>query len=212
MVEASRGHSRISIKYTCLHQTHWAVRISCLMWEDLRKYPVGIEVIQRPGSCPGSEKCGGHDPLGAGIDLGDRVSADTSKPIGSSTYGDVFEGTLILGPEQTKEPRNGTEDTQIAQQKQKVAVKVIRYVDKDALTVLMVSSLYLLFSLLRCLMMLDQRILRRTYVWWNLAHENVVKLLGVTINLGHTISIVSSLIPSAICYVQDPNVDPRPLV
>ena len=182
------------------------------MWEDLRKYPVGIEVIQRPGSCSDSKKCGGHDPL-AGIDLEDRVSADTSNPIGSSTYGDVFVGTLILSPEQTKEPGNGTEDTQIAQQKQKVAVKVIRYVDKDALAVLMVSSLYLWFSLW-CLMTSDQRILRRTYVWWNLAHENVVTLLGITINFGHTISIVSPLMSrgDAFRYVQNPNVDPRPLV
>ncbi|KIM53139.1 hypothetical protein SCLCIDRAFT_460669 [Scleroderma citrinum Foug A] len=56
------------------------------------------------------------------------------------------------------------------------------------------------------------RILRRTYVWRNLAHENVVKLLGITINFGHTISIVSPLMRSAFCYVQDPNVDPRPLI
>ena len=60
----------------------------------------------------------------------------------------------------------------------------------------------------------DQRILRRTYVWRNLAHENVVKLLGITINFGHTISIVSPLMSrgDAFRYVQNPNVDPRPLV
>jgi len=63
-------------------------------------------------------------------------------------------------------------------------------------------------------MTLGQRILRRTYVWWNLEHENVVQLLGITIIFGHTISIVSPLMPKgdAFHYVQDPNVDPRPLV
>ncbi|KIM53150.1 hypothetical protein SCLCIDRAFT_461898 [Scleroderma citrinum Foug A] len=90
---------------------------------------------------------------------------------------------------------NGTEETLISQPKQKVAVKVVRYVDKDALTVLM-------------------RILRGIYVWWNLAHENVAELLGITTNFDHTISIASPLIPrvDAFRYVQDPNVDPRPLI
>ena len=209
MVEAYRGHSRISIKYTRLPRTNWAVRISCLMWEDLRKYPVAIEVIQHPGL---EKRMEDATPL-ATIDLGDRVFADASKPIGSNIRGDVFEGTL--SPEQTKASGNDTKETRILQQKQKVAVKVVRYVDKDALTVLMVSSLYLWLSSLRCLMTkLDQRILRRTNVWWNLTHDNVVKLLGITINFGHTISIVSPLMSrgDAFRYVQDPNVDPRPLV
>ena len=200
--------SYICIEHTRL-QTNLAVRTSCLMWEDSRKYPVSIEVIQRPGSGEWSE----DNPL-AGIDLGDRVSVDASIHIGSSTHGDIFEGTLVRSPEQTKAPWNGTKETPIPQQKQKVAVKVVRYVDKDALTVLMVSSFYLWLSSLRCLMTLDQRILRRIYVWWDLAHDNVVKLLGITINFGHTISIVSPLMPRGDAFrcVQDPNVDPRPLV
>ncbi|KIM61395.1 hypothetical protein SCLCIDRAFT_879145 [Scleroderma citrinum Foug A] len=131
----------------------------------------------------------------AWFDLGHRVFRDTSKRIGSSTYGDVFEGTLILSPEQAKASGNGTEETLIPQPKQKVAVKVVRYVDKNALTVLM-------------------RVLREIYVWSNLAHENVVELLGITTNFDDTISIVSPLIPrgDAFRYVQDPNVDPRPLI
>ena len=63
-------------------------------------------------------------------------------------------------------------------------------------------------------MMLDQRVLRQVYVWSNLAHENVLELLGITTNFDDTISIVSPLMPrgNASGYVQDPNVDPRPLV
>ena len=144
-----------------------------------------IEVIEHPG------------PENTSIVLGvHRVSLDASKRIGSGTYGEVFEGTLI------------------SQAQQKVAVKVFLHVDKDAFTVLMVSSLHLWFSSLRCLMTLNQRILSGISVWWNLAHENVAKLLGITANFDHTISIVSSFIPrrDAFYYVQNPNVDPRPLV
>lgn len=61
------------------------------------------------------------------IDLGDRVSRDTSKLIGFGTYGNVYEGTLH--PEQTN-----------------VAVKVIRYGDKSDLLELKVSSLFILVS------------------------------------------------------------------
>jgi len=208
MAESYPGPSHICIKHTRL--PHWTVRTSCMMWKDSRKYPVRIEVIQHPGSCPCSEKRV-YDRI-ASIDLGHRVSRDASKRIGSSTYGNVFEGTL--GLEQTKASGNGTEETRIPQPKQKVAVKVVRYVDKDALTVLMVSSLYFLFLSLRFLMSSDQRILSGIYVWWNLAHENVAELLGITTNFDHTISIVSPLVPSgdAFRYVQNPNVDPRPLV
>ena len=142
MAEACPDPSGICIKHTRLPQTIWTVRTSCAMWENSRKYPVTIEVIQHPGFCSGSEKWREYDRF-AWIDLGHRVSRDTSKRIGFSTYGDVFEGTLILSPEQTKSSWNGTEDTLIPQPKQEVAVKVLRYVDKNALTVLMVSSLYL---------------------------------------------------------------------
>ena len=57
------------------------------------------------------------------IDLGVRVSRDTSKLIGFGTYGNVYEGTLH--PEQTK-----------------VAMKTVRYGDKSALPVLKASSLF----------------------------------------------------------------------
>ncbi|KAL4066211.1 hypothetical protein J3A83DRAFT_368823 [Scleroderma citrinum] len=53
----------------------------------------------------------------AAIDLGDRISRDTSKLIGSGTYGYVYGGTL--NPNQTK-----------------VAVKSVRFGNKGALPVL----------------------------------------------------------------------------
>ena len=212
-VQPKAKASCISIKHTCLPQTNWAVRTSCVMWEDSRRYAVAIEVIQHPGSCPCSKKV--YDRI-ASIDLGHRVSRDVSRHIRSesSTYGDVFEGTLILSPEQiVKASRNGTKETLNPQAKQDVAVKVVPYIHIHN-DVLMVSSLYLWFSSLRSLMTLDQRILSGIYDWWNLAHENVAELLGITADFDHTISIVSPLMPrgDAFRYVQDPNVDPRPLV
>ena len=215
MAGAYRGPSCFCIKHTRLpRMTQRAVRTSCVMRADSREYPVAIEVIQPLGSYPGSEKWRGYNRF-AKIDLGHRVSRDASKRIGPSTYGAVFEGTLILSPEQIKASGNSTKETPISRPKQKVAVKVIRYVDRNALTVFMVSSLYLWFSSLRCLMpTLDQRILRELYVWSNLADQNVAKLLGITTNFDHTISIVTPLMPrgDAFRYVQDPNIDPRPLV
>ena len=137
MAKAYRGPSCICIKHTRLPRTIWTVRTSCVMREDSREYPVAIEVIQHPDFCPGVEKWRGYNRF-AGIDLGDRVAVDASKRIGSSIHGDVFEGTL--SPERTKASGNSTEDTLVPQQKQKVAVKVVRYVDKNALTVFMVGS------------------------------------------------------------------------
>ena len=59
-----------------------------------------------------------------------------------------------------------------------------------------------------------QRLLGEVRVWSELDHENVIKLLGVTTAFDHTISIVSPLMSkgNAYDYVQDPDVDPRPLV
>jgi len=130
----------------------------------------------------------------ASLDLGDRVSRDRSKLVGFGTYGIVSEGTL--NPEQTK-----------------VAVKAIRYYgDKSALPVLEVGSLYALSSAMSHKMY--QKLLQEVHVWSKLDHENVIKLLGVTTAFDRTISIVSPLMSrgDAYDYVQDPNVDPRPLV
>ena len=196
MAEAYPGPSHICIEHTPLSRC--TVRTSCVMSKDSNEYPVRIEAIDHPGPPPCPEKA--YDRI-ASIDL---VSRDEWRCIGSSTYGDVFEGTLESG--------NGTKETLNPKAKQDaVAVKVVRYVDKD---VLMVSSLYLWFSSLRCLMTLDQRILSGIYVWWNLSHTNVAELLGITADFDHTISIVSPLVPKgdAFRHVQDPNVDPRPLV
>ena len=60
------------------------------------------------------------------LDLGDRVSRNLSKIVGSGTYGIVYEGTLR--PEQ------------------KVAVKVVRFGDKSALPVLEASILFAFVS------------------------------------------------------------------
>jgi len=59
-----------------------------------------------------------------------------------------------------------------------------------------------------------QRLLREVHVWSQLEHKNIVKLLGVTTAFDHTISVVSPLMSrgDAFNYVQDPKVDPRPLV
>jgi len=206
MAETYPGPSHICIKHTRLPRC--TVRTSCVMWKDSREsYPVRIEAIDHPGSCPCSEKKA-HDRI-ASLDLGHQVSLDTR--IVSSTYGDVYKGTLVLSGEQTEASGNGTKETPNPQEERAVAVKVVRYDNKD---VLMVSSLYLWFSSLRCLMTLDQKILGEIYVWCNLKDENLVKLLGITAAFDHTISIVSPLMEKkdAFRHVQDPGVDPRPLV
>ncbi|KAL4078967.1 kinase-like domain-containing protein [Scleroderma yunnanense] len=77
----------------------------------------------------------------------------------------------------------------------KVAVKVVRYGDKSALPAL-------------------ERVLREIYVWSKLKHKNVIELLGITTAFDHTISIVSPLMSrgNAFDYVQNQDVDPRPLI
>jgi len=129
----------------------------------------------------------------ASLDLGDRVSRDRSKLVGFGTYGIVSEGTL--NPEQTK-----------------VAVKVVRYGDKGALPVLEVSS-FCAPSSAMCHKMY-QKLLQEVYVWSKLDHQNVIKLLGVTTAFDHTVSVVSPLMSrgNVFDYVQNPDVDPRPLV
>lgn len=57
------------------------------------------------------------------INLRDQVSRDTSKLVGSGTYGKVYEG--MLRPEQTK-----------------VAVKVVHFGNKSALPVLKVNGFH----------------------------------------------------------------------
>ena len=56
--------------------------------------------------------------------------------------------------------------------------------------------------------------LNEVYVWSKLEHDNVLKILGVTTFFYQTISIVSPLMPrgNAFDHVQNPKVDPRPLV
>lgn len=128
----------------------------------------------------------------ASIDLRDRVSRDTSKRIGFGTYGDVYQGSL--------QPNQ-----------QEVAVKVVRCGDKSARPALEVIPLT--FSLWRLVTML-QGVLREVYVWSKLRHENIIELLGITTAFDNTISIVSPLMSrgNAFDYVQNLDVDPRPLV
>ena len=51
-------------------------------------------------------------------------------------------------------------------------------------------------------------------MWWKARHEHVIPLLGITTDFDHTISIVTPWMVNgdALNYVQDPNIDPRPLV
>ena len=63
------------------------------------------------------------------LDLGNRVSRDTTKRIGFGTYGDVYEGTL-------------------PSEKIKVAVKVVRYGSHIILPVLMVGGPFFSFSVM----------------------------------------------------------------
>ena len=128
----------------------------------------------------------------ASLNLGDRVSRDKSKVVGSGGYGIVYEGTL--DPGQTK-----------------VAVKVVRYGDNSALPV-EVSSLYALFSAM--FHNIYQTLPNEVHVWSKLDHPAVIELLGVTTAFDHTLSIVSPLMSrgNAFDYVQDPVIDPRRLV
>lgn len=128
------------------------------------------------------------------IDLGDQVTRDSSKIVGSGNYGLVYEGTLRA-------------------EHKKVAVKVIRYGDKSARPELEVStSQYLWSSSLH--MTPYQRVLREVYIWSKLNHENIITLLGITTVFDHSISIVSPLMSrgNVFEYVQNTDVDPRPLV
>ena len=132
----------------------------------------------------------------ASLDLRDRVSRDDSKLVGFGTSGTVYEGTL--DPGQTK-----------------VAVKVVRSADKStpSRSVLEVSSLYAILSAI--LHNMYQKLLNEVYVWSKLVHENIIKLLGLApADFDHTLSIVSPLMSrgNAFDYVQNPVIDPRPLV
>ena len=126
------------------------------------------------------------------LDLRDRVSRDESKLVGLGTYGIVYDGTL--DPGQTK-----------------VAVKVVRYGDKSALPVLEVSGLYAPSAMFYNMY---QKLLNEVCVWSKLDHKNVIKLLGLTAAFDHTLSLVSPLMSrgNTFDYVQDPVIDPRPLV
>ncbi|KAL4078696.1 kinase-like domain-containing protein [Scleroderma yunnanense] len=59
-----------------------------------------------------------------------------------------------------------------------------------------------------------KRALREVYIWSKLKHSNVIELLGITTAFDHTISIVSPWMSKgdAFDYVQDPDVDPCPLI
>lgn len=78
---------------------------------------------------------------------------------------------------------------------QEVAVKVVRCGDKSARPAL-------------------EGVLREVYVWSKLRHENIIELLGITTAFDNTISIVSPLMSrgNAFDYVQNLDVDPRPLI
>ena len=127
------------------------------------------------------------------IDLDNCVSLGKAwKSVGLGAYSDVYEGTL----DQTK-----------------VAVKVLRYDNQSALLALKVSLL-MIRVLCTCLTAMLQKVLNEVYVWSKLEHENVIKLLGITTFFNQTVSIVLPLMSrgNVFDYVQNPKVDPRPLV
>ncbi|KAI6000331.1 kinase-like domain-containing protein [Pisolithus orientalis] len=58
-----------------------------------------------------------------------------------------------------------------------------------------------------------QRVLREVYVLCQLRHKNILPLLGITTTFEKSISIVSPWMDrNAHEYVQDPTIDPRPLI
>jgi len=59
-----------------------------------------------------------------------------------------------------------------------------------------------------------QSLLREVHVWSKLCHRNVLPLLGITTKFDQTVSIVSAWMTpgNAHGYVQNIEVDPRPLV
>ena len=59
-----------------------------------------------------------------------------------------------------------------------------------------------------------QDIVREVHAWSKLCHKNVLSLLGITTEFDRTISLVSVWMENgnAHDYVQDKEVDPRPLV
>ena len=61
---------------------------------------------------------------------------------------------------------------------------------------------------------LGQDILREVHIWSKLCHEHVLPFLGITTDLDLTISIVTPWMEkgNASEYVQDSDIDPRPLV
>ena len=92
-----------------------------------------------------------------------------------------------------------------------VAVKVVAGAppsDKRA------AQVYLALFLILTRLTTVQAVLREVHTWSKLHHRNVLPLLGITTDFDYTISIVSAWMEkgNAHDYVQDPAVDPRPLV
>ena len=61
---------------------------------------------------------------------------------------------------------------------------------------------------------IPQQVLREVHLWSKLRHENIVPLLGIVTRFDCTISLVSEWMHrgNAYQYVQNTDVDPRPLV
>ena len=59
-----------------------------------------------------------------------------------------------------------------------------------------------------------QSICREVHIWSKLHHDNILPVLGFTTKFDETISIVSPWMErgNAHAYVQDVDIDPRPLV
>ncbi|KAG6330439.1 hypothetical protein ID866_8650 [Astraeus odoratus] len=59
-----------------------------------------------------------------------------------------------------------------------------------------------------------RKVLREAYIWSKVQHDNVIPLIGITTQFDGSPSLVSSWMSkgNARAYVQDPQVDPRPLL
>ncbi|KAG6329601.1 hypothetical protein ID866_9487 [Astraeus odoratus] len=97
----------------------------------------------------------------------------------------VFKGTL--------KPPPGCESLNVSRITQ-VAIKTVRCLPHDKFTA--------------------ETTLREVHLWSKLRHDNVLKLLGIVTEFDNTISIISEWMDKgdAHDYVQDRDIDPRPLI
>jgi len=94
----------------------------------------------------------------------------------------------------------------------KVAIKVFRFGPPSDENSIKVGIFFLSDSLQPTKYI--QRVLHEVSTWTNLRHRNIVPVSGITTTFDYTISLITEWadLGSAIDYVQNRAVDPRPLV